>query len=192
MPVGSLGETSGNNAGFASSGFAVGFDGAFGSDVAALSAGLLFAINSSDVSSQFSSIGGASGESGSWKNFWGTVGGRVFASLTPSIRLYGEGVIGTLIGVSPELKLTITVRDPTTFGTITVSATQEPSTAVAFAYGVGVGITISRFSLAFRFLTGEPEYEFKATASGAGTSATVTQKYKQPTSLIILTAGITF
>lgn len=186
IPLGALSESTGSQAGYASAGFTGGFEWITGADVlGALLAGII-SINSTDIGTIANSVG-ARGESGSWTSFYALLGVRAQGGLSPLVKVHGDIFLGTLFALTPELKFTAQVR--TSGNQIqTITVTQESTGGVGFAYGFTVGISISKFALAFRFATSEPEFKVKATSSVANISATST--FKQPMSILMITAGI--
>jgi hypothetical protein len=187
-PVGDFGESSPTvpKAGFAKSGFAAGIEGSIGGELLRGSYGVTLSFNGSDFGSVLAGIGSVPSnlsvnvESGSWTNIWLMLGGGLGGKLSPSFEVRGEGLLGALVGLSPEI--TMTARSTTGQ---TASASIDKATAAALAYGVGFGITVSHFDIAFRYLTGSPEYEFKSSGQTLG-------KAQQPMSVIILSAGLRF
>ncbi|MBI5471342.1 MAG: hypothetical protein HY961_03255 [Ignavibacteriae bacterium] len=189
IPMGDLAETSGQKAGYAQTGFDAGIQWYGGSENVQFTIAGVFASNSTDMSTVFSpsSSYSANVESGSWMTIWTLGGGRFAADVAPSFQIHGDVLFGALIGMSPEIKATLSAYNYYTGRTETVTATQESQTAVGFAYGVGFGFSISQFDVTIRYLGGSPEYEIEAKGSSGTTSSS---KFQQPTGLLFLTAGV--
>jgi hypothetical protein len=185
LPTGDLGSTSGAHAGSAQTGYALGLDGSFGTEVVRFTLGVMLSVNGTDLSSDFKAIG-ATCESGSWTSLWCLMGCRVYGTLAPDTRIHGDVQLGTLYGLSPEIEASASS------GGYRITVKQESAGAVAFAYGVGLGLSLSHFDIAVRYLSATPEYEFLASTSGSYYSGTSKSKYKQPTSVFLLTAGVNF
>lgn len=187
-PVGDFGESNVNveKAGFASSGFAVGIEGNSGGETIQASYGGIVSFNGSDFGSVIAGVGSVPSsvkvqvESGSWAGVWLLLGGRVVGNVSPLVQIRGEALLGTLFGISPEIKVTARASSGQT-----ASATIDKAVGVGLAYGAGAGLSISQFDLSLKYLTGSPEYEFKSGGEKLG-------KAKHPMSLLFFTAGIRF
>lgn len=178
LPVGDLGSTSGLQAGYAETGFALGADGNF---PIARNFGWMgtavFTANGTDLKSQFAGTG-LSINSTSWTGFWLLSGIRASGYAAPQFELYLHGQVGFLVGSTPELRLSYA----------SASASQPSATSAGFAYGVGAGMNVNHIHAGVRFISSEPEYQIQA----QGTGGTAIGKFKQPTSLVLVTFGIAF
>jgi len=186
LPVGDFGESNVNapDAGFAKSGFVAGIEWNSSGQTIQAVLGTVVSFNGSDFGAVIAGVGSVSPtvtvnvESGSWTGIWPMFGVRVTGAISPTVRIHGEGLLGALIGLSPE----ITVAARSTTGQ-SASVTIDRATGAAVAFGGGIGITISHFDLSVRYYAGSPEYEFKSNGQTLG-------KGKQPSSLVFVTVGI--
>jgi hypothetical protein len=144
-----------------------------------------FSLNNMDVSdlrrAMQATIPGLNVESGNWLLFWilGDIGFRVH--LSSSEWFYGRGMVGAMMGNSPEI----------TIKYLTVTSTQGAASATVFAYGFGAGVVIgSRFDIGVRYLEAQPEYSVTAIATGGPQPVSVSNRIKQSTGVLQVTVGV--
>lgn len=175
LPVGSFGETTGEEAGLASIGFTGGLDALIPllPAVGIMMSGV-YSNNSADISGITGGLP-VSVEAGSWHTVWGLGGVAAGATLDPAWQITAFAQAGVLYGISPEI----------TASAGGITAKQESAGSVAFAYSFGATVRYTRLTLTGRYLAGEPEYETTLTAPGVEQSV----KFKQPKSIVTLTLG---
>ncbi len=137
FPVGAFGETSGNDAGAAKSGFAIGADVGYGitPNIDWLTSAY-FSFHALNLSGISSSV-----DIGSWFLVWPMTGIRVISGNRDEERFFAIGQVGLLAETTPE-----------------VNSTSFSARSIAFSFGVG-GIFNQRLTLQARYLYGNPEYE---------------------------------
>jgi hypothetical protein len=108
----------------------------------------------------------------------GSAGFTVPAS--SSVRVYGHGRFGAILGQSPEIKLASTNAE----------VVQHSVSSTALAYGFDFGVQVSsKIDLALQYISSEPEANVTIMASNGYTSTT---KRKQPMSVLSITIGYIF
>jgi hypothetical protein len=184
IPLGDFGVTSNSaeGAGYANTGYALGFEFNGAGTIAQAALEGFVAVNGSEMGSSiqgdYSGIS-LSAESSPWINIWLLGGVRLGGSTSEDVHICGEGLVGLLIGMSPTLNLTAR------YGTNTVMQ-KIPSSSVATAgYGAGFSMTSSHVAIAVRYLTGKPEYELNSGTQSIG-------KIEQSTSVFFLMVGYRF
>jgi len=179
LPVGGFGETSGDDAGLAKTGFTIGLE----------QVNPIFPAVGTMTSLIYSYNGVDAGavvvppqvklEVGAWHTGWGLLGVAAGGALDADWQIMGFGQAGVLFGLSPEI----------TASAGGVTATQESALGIAFAYSFGAMVRYGHVALTGRYLSGgEPEYESTLT-SPAGDRM---MKIKQPTSIVTITLGLVF
>lgn len=185
IPTGDFNSSTGEKAGLATTGFSLGVQ--FASEVSQnLELGVIglvsyHGVDKEEAEGQFGSLlPGANLEVGHWLLIW-LMGGIGFnIPISPSANFYGRGLLGVLVGRSPEFSATYWE----------IKATLNPAMALAAGYGFDVGVIINRVNIGFRLLAAEPEYKVTGKAEGYGQQYTDTFNIRQPTSAIQLTIGI--
>ena len=179
FPQGDFGSTSGEEAGFANTGFCIATEAqqTLSSNLIWPST-LLVAFNSFDESSlqkQIEDYGGSI-STGNYYTTWIMTGIGYETSINPATKIYFEGQIGLLLSSFPDI----------TFFYETISITQTTKMATAFAYGFGGGIAFNKFNIGMRYYTAKPEYEQSASYGGDVYKA----KVSLPASILQLMVGI--
>lgn len=183
MPLGDFSATSGNDAGFAKSGFTFGaeYSHPIGNSGFWLTT-ITYSNNSIDEQEMRRYVGFPSTVSldiGTYSSICPVTGLGILAPISPDVSIYAIGQIGALFGTTPE----VTAKS----GSVSVSVTSASGSS--FTYSLGAGIKTSKnIGISCRYFSGKPKY--KITSSGGGSSTN--SEYEQPTSIMQIMAAITF
>lgn len=172
MPNGDFASTTAENGGAAKTGFTAGVN-VDVSIIPMISFVGSFSYVSNSVNDEVITnfAGSYTGEIGSWSTMWPMVGVKYSAGLGPVAGIFFSAQGGLLIGNSPDIDVVV-------FGT---PFKQASVTASSFAYGLSGGVMLlDKFIVEVKWLNGEPEYDYSG------------EKQKQPTSVILVTAGVMF
>jgi hypothetical protein len=176
FPQGDFGSTSGQKAGYASTGYSGMLEGSMVlSDEIILVSSVLVAVNSLDASSIEDKISPIRVSAGSYFTTWPMAGIGIETAVSPSVKIYGLAQVGLLISSFPDITLSYQGE----------SITQTTKTATAIGLGIGAGFIINKINLGMRYYSAEPEYEQTASYSGVSNTA----KVKLPASVLELLIG---
>jgi hypothetical protein len=178
QPVGDFGANSGENGGYAVTGYSL-----FGKASLRLAPSLRWLTSVTLTSHAIDEEAillpqGATVDAGSWVLIWPMTGIQVESQGGSSIVVSGSLQIGVLIGTSPDVNITINNQ----------VARQPSASGASVAFSVAIGLVIHEWLLLeASYLSGSPEYEITATGGGASASGVA----EQATGVIMLGLGVT-
>ncbi len=180
IPVGAFGETQGEKAGGAGTGFVFGADMLYPiGPVTIMHPSILWTHNSVNTQSITDAIPGISIDATSWSTLCFLFGLGALMPSSNSTDFILSGDVGLMLAYSPEI----------TLSSSEVSITENSSSATSFAYGFTAGLLFNKkVSLTMRVVSSEPSYNVTASSGEISFSTTITQ----PTTIVLVLLGLSF